>query len=116
MNTKELQELLEKALIEYDCSGVIDKEGKLYYAITRAMMTAHINAEKEVTIRDNHEFYMVTCKGDKGSKCRHTSFDYAIKEAHRIAAMNQHPTWIVGVVAKVEVESETHVQTNLILK
>jgi len=49
----------------------------------------------------NCEFYMVTCLGDKGSKVRHADYDTAVKEANRIAKLNQHPAWVVGVVAKI---------------
>lgn len=47
------------------------------------------------------EFYMVTCRGDIGSKKRHTNYDVAIEEAKRIAKLENHPTWVVGVVAKI---------------
>lgn len=47
------------------------------------------------------EFYMVTCRGINGTKKRHTSYDDAIKEAKRIAKKEDHPTWVVGVLAKI---------------
>lgn len=47
------------------------------------------------------EFYMVTCRGINGTKKRHTSYDDAIKEAKRIAKKEDHPAWVVGVVAKI---------------
>jgi len=47
------------------------------------------------------EFYMVTCRGINGSKVRHTTYDEAIKEAKRIAKREDHPAWVVGVLAKI---------------
>jgi hypothetical protein len=47
------------------------------------------------------EFYMVTCRGIKGSVVRHTTYDEAVKEAKRIAKREDHPTWVLGVVAKI---------------
>jgi hypothetical protein len=49
----------------------------------------------------NCEFYMVTCKGVHGSKVRHGSYELAIKEAKRVARKENHPAWVVGVVARV---------------
>jgi hypothetical protein len=46
-------------------------------------------------------FYMVTCRGIKGSVVRHTTYDEAVKEAKRIAKREDHPAWVVGVVAKI---------------
>lgn len=47
------------------------------------------------------EFYMVTCRGINGSKVRHATYDDAIKEAKRIAKREDHPAWVVGVIAKI---------------
>lgn len=47
------------------------------------------------------EFYMVTCRGIKGSVVRHTTYDEAVKEAKRITKREDHPTWVLGVVAKI---------------
>lgn len=47
------------------------------------------------------EFYMVTCRGIHGSKIRHTTYDDAITEAKRIAKKEDHPAWVVGVLAKI---------------
>jgi hypothetical protein len=65
--------------------------------------TISVNAGEKVDGFDplNCEFYMVTCLGDKGSKVRHSDYDTAVKEAKRIAKSNQHPAWVVGVVAKI---------------
>lgn len=48
------------------------------------------------------DFYMVTCQGLMGAKVRHYEYAKAEKEAKRIAKMNNHETWIVGVVASVK--------------
>ena len=57
---------------------------------------------EEITFNPlNCEFYMVTCLGDKGSKVRHADYDTAVKEAKRIAKIENHPAWVVGVVAKI---------------
>jgi len=47
------------------------------------------------------EFYMVTCRGNYGSKVRHQDYNDAVKEAKRIARQENHPTWVVGVVKKI---------------
>jgi hypothetical protein len=49
----------------------------------------------------NCEFYMVTCKGVHGSKVRHGSYEQAMTEAKRVARKENHPAWVVGVVARV---------------
>jgi len=48
------------------------------------------------------EFYMVTCRGQMGTKVRHNTYELAEKEAIRIAGVENHETWILGVVAKVK--------------
>ena len=65
--------------------------------------TISVNAGEKVNTFNplNCEFYMVTCLGDKGSKVRHTKYDDAIKEAKRVAKLENHPAWVVGVVAMV---------------
>ena len=48
------------------------------------------------------DFYMVTCRGLMGAKVRHRSYESAEREAIRIAKLNNHETWVVGVVASVK--------------
>lgn len=63
----------------------------------------------------DHEFYMLTCTGEHGSKVRQPNFDVAVKEAHRIAKKQKHRVSILGVVAvvdpiQVEVQTELHIR------
>ena len=51
--------------------------------------------------RKKCEFYMVTCRGNYGAKIRHSNYDNAVLEAERIAKRENHPTWVVGVVKKI---------------
>ena len=48
------------------------------------------------------EFYMITVKGENGTKVRHESFDLAVKEAKRLSKFTEHRAHIMGVVAIIE--------------
>ena len=48
------------------------------------------------------DFYMLTVRGDKGSKVRHNTYEEATKEATRIATFEDHQVYIMGVVAVAE--------------
>jgi hypothetical protein len=48
------------------------------------------------------DFYMVTVTGEHGSKVRHDRYENAIKEATRLAKIQNHKAWVTGVVAIVE--------------
>jgi len=64
--------------------------------------TNHVQyAEKDFIDPKSCEFYMVTCKGTNGAKMRHTNYNVAVSEAQRIANKENHETWVVGVVKKV---------------
>lgn len=58
------------------------------------------------------DFYMVTCRGIRGAKVRHTSYAEAEKEAMKIAKSENHETWIVGVVASVKPVVEVTVKVS----
>jgi hypothetical protein len=62
------------------------------------------------------EFYMVTCRGLRGAKVRHTSYDEAEKVAIELAKQENHKTWIVGVVASVEPVTKMIPQTTIEVK
>jgi len=52
------------------------------------------------------DFYMLTIRGEHGSKVRHTSYEIATTEAKRLAKHEQHPVYIMGLVAVAELEVE----------
>ncbi len=49
-----------------------------------------------------HEFYMLTVRGVKGATVRHENYSKAEKEAIRLATIENHEVFILGVVAKVK--------------
>lgn len=51
---------------------------------------------------DIPEFYMITVKGEHGSKVRHASYGAAVEEATRLAKKLNHTAHIMGVVAVIE--------------
>lgn len=53
------------------------------------------------------DFYLVTCRGIRGAKVRHTSYEIAEAEAKKIAEKENHETWVLGVVASVKPIVET---------
>jgi hypothetical protein len=55
------------------------------------------------------DFYMITVKGDAGSKVRHDNYKAAEKEAIRLAKSNNHRAHIMGVIAVVDPVVETKV-------
>jgi hypothetical protein len=61
------------------------------------------------------DFYMVTVTGEFGSKVRHDNYDKAIKEATRLAKVQNHKAWVTGVVAIVE-PIKQEVQVRVITK
>lgn len=60
--------------------------------------------ERLQVVKENKipEFYMITVRGENGSKVRHENFDAAVKEATRLAKKLNHTAHIMGVVAVVE--------------
>jgi hypothetical protein len=63
----------------------------------------------------NCDFFLLTVKGEQGSKVRHPNFGSAKKEATRLAKKLNHEVFICGVVASVKpvvtvTETELHVR------
>lgn len=80
------------------------KNNKPYY---KEQVTTQTNSNFEKC-----EFYMITCRGVKGTTVRHNTYEQAEKEAIRIAGLEKHETWILGVVAKVKPQvTVSHVVT-----
>lgn len=77
-----------------------------------------IKGEKQTNLIDptKCEFYMVTCRGIRGAKKRHTTYEAAETEAIAIAKSENHETWIVGVVASIKPVTKTVVETSYQVK
>jgi hypothetical protein len=48
------------------------------------------------------DFFLITVKGQMGSKKRHYSYDEAVKEATRLCVSENHEAFICGVVSSVK--------------
>lgn len=59
------------------------------------------------------DFYMVTCRGLRGAKVRHKTYEEAEQVAIDLAKSENHETWIVGVVASVKPVTETVIKTTV---